>query len=371
VGDKYDLYGRLIPYYRPIRDMAYDWLMALGVPEQDGGFIVNPPYPESVVGPLIEVDAVGTGTMVVHRSVLEALEPPWFEYPVGWGSEDLHFCRRVKEQLGLPIYVDMSCVSGHFRNVPMGQAQFRRIYEGQGIARTRPTLSEGAEWLATFLADEREPMLERLQNYTGRVMADLWRRLDPQTDDERLEFYEREDVGQTYLLDLLNWNASKNFHSIRNQLRKTRRQRVWEIGAGIGTVAMQMAIQDCSVYASEPNDVLRGFAEHRWEWVKERVQTRWRSLDFAAVPPPTDDQLDLVIAIDVFEHLPQEYLHNLLSEIAMRLKVGGRLFCHNNWSDQDGLYPMHMDHSEVWSDLLKDVGIFPLGGMWNVKVWDD
>jgi len=71
------------------------------------------PRPEDALTP---VDFTGAHCLLVHRRVLEAIEPPWFKrlMPDGEVSTgaDRHFCERVREA-GFPIYVDRSVLSGH------------------------------------------------------------------------------------------------------------------------------------------------------------------------------------------------------------------------------------------------------------------
>lgn len=72
---------------------------------------------------LLEVDGVGTGCLMVHRSVLEEMEPPWFRFEYNaWGGlelgEDFYFSRRVKQN-GHSIYVDTDKVCKHYRTVDL------------------------------------------------------------------------------------------------------------------------------------------------------------------------------------------------------------------------------------------------------------
>ena len=120
-----DRYGRDVPFYEPLRDEVYDFLMGHGVPMGDGSVVIDGPG----VDPLLEVDAVGTGCILIHRSVLEAMEPPWFEYRKGYGSEDLQFCEHVKKTQGISIHVDMSTISGHYMFAAKGQTQFRMRFK--------------------------------------------------------------------------------------------------------------------------------------------------------------------------------------------------------------------------------------------------
>lgn len=69
-----------------------------------------------------QVDAVGTGFIVIRREVFEALEPPWFE--VGFDangrnvSEDVTFCHRAREA-GFSVYLDGTQTLGHLTGVAL------------------------------------------------------------------------------------------------------------------------------------------------------------------------------------------------------------------------------------------------------------
>jgi hypothetical protein len=77
---------------------------------------------------LFEVDAAGTGCLLVHRSVLETMQDKcdtnqgkdwaWFwDGPIDgeWIGEDLLFCRRVRA-LGFPIYAHTGAILPHHKS---------------------------------------------------------------------------------------------------------------------------------------------------------------------------------------------------------------------------------------------------------------
>jgi hypothetical protein len=66
--------------------------------------------PEQDTDGLVELTAGGSAGMLIHRSVLEAVDWPWFEY--GFVSEDLMFCDKARKA-GFPIYCDLSTRLGH------------------------------------------------------------------------------------------------------------------------------------------------------------------------------------------------------------------------------------------------------------------
>jgi cyclopropane fatty-acyl-phospholipid synthase-like methyltransferase len=72
------------------------------------------------------------------------------------------------------------------------------------------------------------------------------------------------------------------------------------------------------------------------------------------------------VSTDTFEHIPEVELKKLLLDINKTLKPGGSLIYHANFSQQ-GLYPMHFDHSEMWDAWLVEAGFIPLSSSQAIK----
>lgn len=362
-----DKYGRKHRSWIPMRDEVYDYLQKNRIPMRDGALIVEDP------NALVECDAVATGALLTHRSVFEAMLPgPWFEYESGGISEDLAFCANVKEKYGFPIFCDFSTIAGHMALVPMGQAQFRMQYENRGINLTSYTKRHAAEMFAQFFNITEEEAIAEIDHSNVQMVSKLWLEKFPKPPSIEVEtaFYESEEVGRAYILELLNWNFTPTFTMLRQTLTNIRNQQVLEIGSGIGTMALQMIIQGNNMVALEINPMLRQFIAMRYEVIEKNVESALGGLDIVGekwFDKVENESIDTTIAFDVLEHLSLEALRKLLKRINRVLKIDGRLLYHANWYQQD-IYPMHHNHSKIWNKLLKDMGFAPISNMEAIKI---
>lgn len=126
---------------RPIvAGLYFGWIRQQPVPlifrRNEGTTTFNPIYdypPDQV----LEVDAAGTGCLMIHRSVFEAFQAEagphdgkhwcWFrDMPVNqdWFSEDHFFCARAKE-LGFKIHAHTGATLPHRKRFWLTEADYR------------------------------------------------------------------------------------------------------------------------------------------------------------------------------------------------------------------------------------------------------
>jgi hypothetical protein len=116
--------GSNVQYAFRVRDTR-DWFYAHREYIRFGPFIMDP-RPADALAP---VGFTSTSCILIHRHVLEAIEPPWFVwqkneqgYPVG--GEDRMFFEKAAA-MGYTGYVDRSCVAGHLvGDIPTSSAEF-------------------------------------------------------------------------------------------------------------------------------------------------------------------------------------------------------------------------------------------------------
>lgn len=346
-----DRYGRMTRYWTPMRDEVYDFLLESGIPPRDTAVCIDG------VDGLREVDAIGTGAILIHRSVLEAMAPgPWFEYETGGNSEDLMFCANAKEKYGFKVYCDFSTICGHMALVAMGYTQFRMLYEKRGYSYSSMTKEEAVELLSEFANTTKEDAQWTLDNESGHSFGNYWDMwgCDKNTP-EAPKIYRTEGAGYAYIPELISWNGSKLFNEFRRHFISVRKKNVIEIGAGIGTLSLQMLMQDNNVTAVEVNPILRKFIEFRHERINKKLKTSMGVLTIMGDEWMDNlwvREYDMAFAVDVFEHLTYAELNGVIEALSIVIKPGGYLYFHNNWGQQD-IFPMHHDHSDYWDSILR------------------
>ena len=368
-----DRYGRYKQQWIPLRDEVYDFLKENNVPLRDGWFTIS----DCPSTPLWEVDAVATGCMVIHRSVFETMEPPWFEYKSYGNSEDLTFCDDAKYKYGIPVHADVSTISGHLNWVAMGQTQFRALHESRGVELSGFTKNDAANWVAFSLGISPDDAMKRIEEGSAHVVGDYFaerfrgKKVEDIDPAEIRAFYESEEVGQLYIIELLHWNLSATFENMRRILIPVRGASVLELGSGIGSVAIQLALQQNNVVAVEVNEELREFTRNRWNdlntYLRSSKHGELYLLDGSWRDKAVDDQFGIVVAFDVFEHLPKDDLQSLLREVHRVLPLGGKLVYHANFKQQN-LYPMHYDHSDWWADFMANLGFMQVSPLEAMKI---
>jgi len=371
VGYRKDKYGRDTHTWAPRRKMVYEFLETNDIPMRDGAIAIDN-IPNK---PLIECDAVGTGCILIHRSVFEILPRPWFEYRVGGNSEDLMFCKEAKEA-GIPVYCDISTICGHYHWVAMGQAQFRMKYVGRGIDFTSYTQGIAARWWSKLTGVEIEQAIQEIKAGSPAMVGKAWtkkfknRKPSP---EEITDFYRDPEVGKLYAMELLHWNFLIQFHKIRKLLTHIHEADVLEIGAGIGTIALQLWIQGNRVVACEPNEILRNMIDIRYNELLDELSEISGQISIVSdgwiENTPAESQ-DYIVSIETLEHLSEQELERVMEAAWEKLRPGGRFIFTANFGQQD-VYPMHFDHSKLFERLIKELGYQVISGYELMKVQNE
>lgn len=85
---------------------------------------------------LMEMDYIGTGSILIAREVFETIKPPWFTHVYDeelvmmdtWPGEDIGFNNKCREA-GIKMYVDTTTTSPHCTDALVTEKSFRKHLE--------------------------------------------------------------------------------------------------------------------------------------------------------------------------------------------------------------------------------------------------
>lgn len=332
-----DRLGAETDRFESMMEEVYQFLQRHQLPQGANAYVIN------TDDGLFRIDGCGCGALLVAREVFERIDYPWFRLARGVG-EDFHFCLKAAEA-GYEIWGDCSVICGHINLKVVGQSEFGHSYAL--LKEVNHYLDDGlVEDLAAYVSLTTDEVRERMANSPNLAVAEKWRQANPQTPEEVVSFYRS---CQEYLFDLAMWNASDPFRGLVGMLPDVSGKRVLDFGAGLGSLSMLLQSRGARVDYLDLPGLPSEFAQFRAKRLGLYHKMGWlNSLD------ATRRRYDLVIAIDVFEHLAD--LPTELKRIARALKPGGLLFFHNNFGQQE-LHPMHIDWSREWPRLLAEAGL--------------
>lgn len=76
---------------------------------------------------LLPIEGAGLACALIHRSVFEQIEVPYF-FPLPNIGEDLTFCLKLKDK-GIQMYCDTTLQCGHMTSTEIMESDFRTHYE--------------------------------------------------------------------------------------------------------------------------------------------------------------------------------------------------------------------------------------------------
>jgi len=203
------------------------------------------------------------------------------------------------------------------------------------------------EDLADFLKVPYQEAYNRVSEYTTSMLKPEW-------EKHGMEIYQTSDI---YLYNLAKWNSGEVFKKRVELFHNLKTTRVLDFGGGIGSLAIQLARQKCEVFYYDLPGRLRDFAMFR-------AQKHNLKIVFIDDLSTWKEQFDVVIAIDVLEHVKD--LDTAIKLISDSIVDGGAL-CHvDNFGPQD-IYPMHFDYSNLLPKLFEKHDLTAVGNIWAAK----
>ena len=170
-----------------------------------------------------------------------------------------------------------------------------------------------------------------------------WEKQGPMTPDRIKEFYKQ---TTNYIYELAAWHlfsASKRTSDLAlfEDLRKKQPRNILDFGGGVGLLAVPLAREGFDVTLADLDSTTLSFAVFHAQQRGVHLKV-WKS-DVEAAPP--DKKYDVIMCMDVLEHLPKDVLHDVVDKL-VKLKHAGTQIIISAPFGRTATHPMHMDLSD-------------------------
>lgn len=251
-----------------------------------------------------------------------------------------------------------------------GIAQLKRDWRG----RRDMDVTERAREIALFLGIREDEAYERLSKGFGhqhKCVNDDFRRANPKTDDELLDWYR---TTEEYIWELSAYHADPGFNyagmcsGIAERLKAAGAKRVLCLGDGIGDLTLAMHKEGfAAVYHDLAESRTVEFA--RFQFRKYVGQEMNCDLTIGWNPDFETGPFDAIVSLDFLEHCVDVPLW--MGAIKEALAPSGLLVAQNAFgigSGPDGSIPMHLSvndrYVEEWDPMLASMGFVQESSNW-------
>lgn len=303
-----------------------------------------------------DISLAGLHATLIRREVFEKLLPKgvdpekhdWFYYPRHTReTEDAPFSADALKA-GFRIGATSVEKAGHITQLTIGWETYQEYLLTSGtwtrISRYNDLMQHMIDF--TGLSEDK---IANLAAAGSKNVREAWEDYKPKGSQATRDFYGVSHNG--YLFDLFNWNTSMDYIKMTEPLAQMKGETVLVVGAGLGgEAALLMDANEVEIY--ELPGVLKEFSQ-------KRLGDKVKFLDGESITSAFADtkrSYSLIVAIDVIEHVHPDEIQEFLETIDSILQPGGALYCHCDFGRQD-IYPMHFDHSEVFSAWAAKAGL--------------
>ncbi len=199
--------------------------------------------------------------------------------------------------------------------------------------------------VTAFTHESEQQVRDKIKRASAPIKEewDTWAKQGPMTPERIKTFYKQ---TQNYIYDLGEWHLwsadkRQSDAGLVEQVIALKPKNVLDFGGGVGLDAIPLAKAGLDVTLADLDSTTLKFglfhAEHRGVHLKA-----WKS---DVEPAPPDPKYDVILVLDVLEHLPADELDSVVDKL-IRLKTPTTKIILNAPFGKTAKYPMHMDEDE-------------------------
>jgi len=170
-----------------------------------------------------------------------------------------------------------------------------------------------------------------------------WEKQGPMTPGRIEAFYKQ---TRNYIYELGEWHLfvpgkRESDLALVEDMRRKQPKNILDFGGGVGLMAIPLARAGFDVTLADLDGTSLEFAAFRAKQHDVKLKL-WKS-DLEPAPP--DKQYDVILALDVLEHLPRDVLRSVVDKL-VALKHAGTEIVISAPFGRTAVHPMHLDADE-------------------------
>gem|GEM_PF-2282123 len=170
-----------------------------------------------------------------------------------------------------------------------------------------------------------------------------WQKQGEMTPERITAFYKQ---TTNYIYELAEWHLfvpgkRESDVALFDDLRSKKPKNVLDFGGGVGLLAIPLARSGLDVTLADLDSTTLGFAVFRAQQHGVKLKV-WKS---DVEPAPPDTKYDVIMCMDVLEHLPKDILHDVVDKL-VKLKHAKTEIIISAPFGRTSVHPMHMDLSD-------------------------
>jgi 2-polyprenyl-3-methyl-5-hydroxy-6-metoxy-1,4-benzoquinol methylase len=204
---------------------------------------------------------------------------------------------------------------------------------------------EYVEDVMAFARSTHDQVRARMQKGSNPLKDEWnsWENQAPMTPDRITAFYKQ---TTNYIYELAEWhlfvpNKRESDVALFDDMRAKKPKNILDFGGGVGLLAIPLARAGLDVTLADLDSTTLTFAVFRAQRHGVHLKV-WKS-DVEAAPP--DRKYDVIMCMDVLEHLPKDILHDIVDKL-VKLKHAGTEIIISAPFGRTAVHPMHMDLSD-------------------------
>jgi 2-polyprenyl-3-methyl-5-hydroxy-6-metoxy-1,4-benzoquinol methylase len=193
-----------------------------------------------------------------------------------------------------------------------------------------------------FTKTSREQVRARMKQGSEPLKQEWleWENKGPMTEERITQFYKQ---TTNYIYELGEWHLfvhdkRESDMALVAEMKQKAPKNILDFGGGVGLMAFPLARAGFDVTLADLDGTSLDFARFRAERHGDKMKF-WKS-DVEPMPP--DKKYDVILALDVLEHLPKETLHQIVDKL-VKLKHAKTEIIISAPFGRTAVHPMHID----------------------------